>query len=376
MLTTLLLTCVYASSLFGSDKLKIEINTNVELLGLGYFIGFEGDGIESKTVEVGGKQVSKKDWQNYGFMLYAKYKTYAASENLAQSFSVAEHLWLDYLIAFLVQVDNAPNARLTDNIDQSYYINFSKKKDIEEARKNAKLFLEGLNGFYREVNFGQYMTDSKLYYDKAIEEVKKALPNQDFITLMEKFYKKKFDNYALIPSLTIPKSMGFGINYTLNKKTNIFNVFSAFDFQVFKDTNNLDMGFNNPERLRELSVHEFGHSFVNPVVGKLPDSVFKKTEKFFEPLKSRMAEQGYNTWKVCLYEHFVRAGEIFIAEKMGNKAEVEKLKSWYETDRQFKYIPLILPELAKFEKGKNKTYFEVVQNVMDRLTQDASGDLN
>jgi hypothetical protein len=53
-------------------KLRIEINKNVELLGIGYFIGFEGVDIETKTVEINGKKIPKKDWHNYGFWIYSE----------------------------------------------------------------------------------------------------------------------------------------------------------------------------------------------------------------------------------------------------------------------------------------------------------------
>src|SRR5688572_14340724 len=42
---------------YTNDKLRIEINRNVELLGLAYFLGFEGVDIESKTVEIDRKSV-------------------------------------------------------------------------------------------------------------------------------------------------------------------------------------------------------------------------------------------------------------------------------------------------------------------------------
>jgi hypothetical protein len=347
--------------------LRIEINKNVELLGLAYFIGFEGQGIELDTIDMGGRKVPKKDWHNYGFMLYEKYKHYAASENLGQSFAIADHLWLDYIIALLLQVDHVPNAKLTDNIDQSYYINFSKTKDANEAKQNVILFLDGLNAFSKEINFDQYMIDSKIYYDKSIEEIRDALPKQNFIDTMEKLYKTEFQTYSLIPSLTIPKGMGFGIRYELNNMTNVFNVFGALEFQSFDDLDSLKMGFDNDQRLRELSVHEFGHSFVNPIVDKLPDEVFIKTEKLFEPLKSKMEAQGYNDWKVCVYEHFVRAGEILISEQLGDKEGAEKLRKEYVQDRQFKYIPIIIPELKKFSDGKYKSYYEAIHNTMEKL---------
>ncbi len=350
-----------------STKLEIKVNINIELLGLGYFIGFEGVGIEEKTVKIDDKLVPKKEWHNYGYKIYQQYSRFATSANLAKCFSVADHLWLDYLTAFLLQVENVPNAQLTDAVNENYYINFSKGKDIHEARKNAKIFLDGLNAFAVEIDFDDYLSNSKEYYNKVIEEVEIGIPNKDFIKVMELFYDKEFDNYLLVPSLTIPKGMGFGILNTNNNETKIFNVFGALDFQEFDRKDNLKMGFLNPTKLRELSVHEFGHSFVNPVVFELPDNIFSETEKLFKPLKTAMENQGYNTWKVCVYEHFVRAGEIIIAQKLGKNNEAKKLLLEYQEKRQFKYLPQILSELRKYDKREYKSYFETVQKVMEQL---------
>jgi hypothetical protein len=68
-----------AQKSIGSSKLTIDFNYNVELLGLAYFIGFEGVDIENKTVEVNGNTIPKKEWHKYGFHLYEQYKKYAAS---------------------------------------------------------------------------------------------------------------------------------------------------------------------------------------------------------------------------------------------------------------------------------------------------------
>ena len=348
-----------------SDKLQITINKNIELLGLGYFIGFEGIDIDKKTVEIDGEIIPKKDWHNYGFKIYEQYKSFATSDNLAKSFSVADHLWLDYLTAFLLQVNDVPNAQLSNSIHEKYYINFSKEKDIQEAKKNAQIFLEGLNAFAKEIKFDSYLSSSKEYYTKVIQEVKTSIPNKNFIKEMELFYDKVFDKYLLIPSLTIPKGMGFGIKATKDKNTVVYNVFGALDFQEFDNNKKLVMGFSNEKKLRELSIHEFGHSFVNPVVAELPGEFFKNTEHLFKPLKSAMSDQGYNTWKACVYEHFVRAGEILIAEKLGENTK--ELTKEYEQTRQFKYIPEILFELKKYNDGLYKSYYEAIEKAMEKL---------
>ena len=182
---------------------------------------------------------------------------------------------------------------------------------------------------------------------------------------MELFYDKVFDKYLLIPSLTIPKGMGFGIKATKDKNTVVYNVFGALGFQKFDNNEKLIMGFSNEIKLRELSIHEFGHSFVNPVVAQLPDSLFINTAHLFEPLKGAMSDQGYNTWKACVYEHFVRAGEILIAEKLGENTK--ELTKEYEETRQFKYILEILFELKKYDDGFYKSYYEAVEKAMEKL---------
>jgi len=373
-LSILLLLTTCATISFGSNgkpnkKLRIEINKNVELLGIGYFIGYESVDIETKTVEINGKRIPKKDWHNYGFWVYEKYKKFGTSENLGKSFAVADHLWLDYLISLLLQVDDFPYAKLKESIDQAYYINFSKTKDLQEAKKNVTIFLDGMNEFYKEIGLDKYFIETDKYYKKAIDEINSVLPKQDFIGAMEKFYKKEFDAYILIPSLTIPKGMGFGIRYTADKRTRVLNVFGSLDFQEFLNTTELKMGFANEKKLRELSVHEFGHSFVNPEVNKLPKEKLSQTESLFEPLKSGMGDQGYNTWKVCVYEHFVRAGEIMIAEKLGDTEGVKGLHAEYEQERKFVYIPAILVELKKYDKGTYKTYYDAVLGAMGELAK-------
>ncbi|MBO0329699.1 DUF4932 domain-containing protein [[Muricauda] lutisoli] len=340
-----------------SSKLDIELKKNIELLGIGYFIGFEGIDIENKTVEVDGKTIPKKEWHTYGFEIYQQFEPYQNSDNLLKAFSVADHLWLDYLTAFLLQLDDVPNAKINDSLDVGYYLNFSKDKNPEEALKNAQIFLEGMNGFAQEIDLDSYMENAKPYYVQAKKEILTTLSDNGFITAMEEFYKNEFDSYRLIPSLTIPKGMGFGIK----SDDVIYSVFGAVDFQHFENPENLDMGFANLDKLSELTIHEYGHSFVNPVVADQPNELFNKSEHLFTAIKSVMANQGYNTWKACLYEHFVRAGEIIIAEKMGNLERAERLRYNYINKRSFKYIPDILNALKKYDRGAYDNYSEAVK---------------
>lgn len=357
-----------------TKSIDIEINSNIELLGLAYFISFESDGIETDTIKFHDKNILKKDWHNYGYSQFKKFGSFASSSNLTKSFEVADHLWLDYLYNLLLQVELFPNARITDDIELSYYKDFSESGDKVEAREKAQIFLDGLNEFYKEIDFKNYIKDNSVFYEKAIKEVKMGTPDHSFIELNETFYKTEFNRYVLIPSLTTPKGMGFGLRYTRQGKVNVFNVFGAFDYQSIDDSSNIEMGFDNKERLNELSAHEFGHSFVNPVIDEVPTDLINRTENLFESIKLSMSDQGYNTWKVCINEHFVRAGEIFLWNKLGDFETSNRLKQEYINNRNFIFIPNILVELENYDKGEHSSYLETVKVSLEKLIDQATGD--
>lgn len=365
------ITCfAYVERIDSGKSIKVEINKNVELLGFAYFLVFEGKDLENSNeiVAVNGEQISEKDWYSYGFEFYQKYKSFSENKNLAKAFEIADHLWLDYIISLLVQLDDFPNAILSENIEENYFIRFSKREDMKEAKENVAAFLDGLNQFYAEVDFDSYLSASEVYYDNVRKQVEERLPADNFIPTMEKFYQKEFDSYTLIPSLTIPTGMGFGIRYSSAGKMKIYNVFGALALQSFKDKSQLlDMGFGNEDRLRELSTHEFGHSFVNPVIDQIPRELIDESEKLFDPIKNDMTGQNYGNWKSCLYEHFVRAGEVIIARNLGNTEDAENLKKWYIEGRKFIYLPIIIEELEDYNKSQKITYKQAVKDTMKKL---------
>ena len=345
-------------------QFEVRINANVELLGFVYFLGYEG--AQSETVSY-----SEKDRKRYayGIDLYKQYKSFAGSKHLATAIGFAQDIWLDYFINLLIQLEDFPNAKLTDAIDPAYYRRFSSHGDLAEAKRNASAFIEAMNGLYREVDFGAYLTKNRALYANATSQVAGGLPEDRFLSTMEAFYEGHFESYTLVPSLTIPAGMGFGARYGSGGDAHAFHVFGTFAIQQWNDSTRIDMGFADQKHLLELSTHEFGHSFANPHVDRLPEPLIVETGPLFDPVKSAMAPQGYTTWKACLYEHFVRAGEVVIARKLGHHEDAERLRKHYISDRKFIYLDTLLIELDKYNATGKGTYQQAVETAMLRLRE-------
>lgn len=375
LLITLFITCALLAQTYTlshhqiSDKLSLRFNKNVEFLGFCYFLLYESQNIESKKLLIDNQVIPKKEWHTYGYRFYKKYQQYSNNKHAQKALSIAHHLWLDYLLNLLLQVDDFPNAILSPSIHQNAYIRFSKSKNPEEAREMASSFLSEMNQFYNAVNFERYLTENEIYYSTTLQEIRSILTQEKFIERMEVFYKHEFQSYSLVPSLTIPKGMGFGLRHS---KDDIFNVFGAFTQQSLQQDTPLQMGFQDTVQLREFSIHEFGHSFVNTIIPKPSKAYIDSTRSLMEPIDSAMRSQGYEDWPAVLDEHIVRASEIMISRQSATNEETERLTNEYLNTRKFIYIPRILRFL---EYAANNPDYSFQSAILDAL-QSLKGYIN
>lgn len=350
--------------------ISVEVNKNIELLGAMYFLKYEGPELASSPggFELNGRFIPRKEWYSFGWHIYNEYKVHAQNPHLVRATDlVINGIFLDYLSGLLIQLENFPNATMKENIDDRYFIRFSKNGDPIEAANNAGMFIESMNNLYRDLDFDKYFKTYEGQYQNMMNQVKVGLPSQDFIPAMEAFYQNSFYSYTLIPSLTLPTGIGFGPNFSDENGENIFNVFGPLWLQKFENLDSLDMGFGDSGRLRELSTHEFGHSFVNPVLDSMPKNLIRKTKSLFSPIKKKMTEQNYPNWEYCLDEHFVRAGEIIIARNLNNHEEAANLERDYINNRGFIYLSTIVNELENYHSNKLITYKEAVEKTMSKL---------
>lgn len=126
-----------------------------------------------------------------------------------------------------------------------------------------------------------------------------------------------------MPSLTVPSGMAFGLRGENRGENRVYNLFGPF--AVPDTAAAIHLGYDDPQHILGLSIHEFGHSFANPVVAALPDSLIQSKIALFAPIHEAMDNQGYPTWKSCVTGHFVRAGEVIIARRMGRIKAAEDL---------------------------------------------------
>lgn len=104
----------------------------------------------------------------------------------------------------------------------------------------------------------------------------------------------------------------------------------------------------------DMVLHEFGHSFVNPLMDKYEKKIEKLKEKYFsKKLKSDAKNEGYSEWKYVFNELLLRATTIKITEKNFGKDKANELIE-YEKSVGFGLVENIIEILRLYENNRDK----------------------
>ncbi|MCE5271469.1 DUF4932 domain-containing protein [bacterium] len=266
---------------------------------------------------------------------------------------LSKGFWLDAMLTLPVYCSAFPQASLEADPGEAFFLRASGGQGVEAGRALIDKFLQDLNSFYREAEVDQYLTANDSLYRGVLAEVRKNLPPQRLICVMERYYRTENPGYTLIPSPLLPFSNGFGLRRMTDRGPLAFNIFGP---QVSpSDKERFRFGYDAPESIDELCVHEFGHSFVNPCT-ESPASrdAIDKYAFLYEPLETVMRQQGYTNWWVCVTEHLVRLGEIRISYALGDPERAERIRNRHVKDRKFIYLPVLEDRIVAYESSPER----------------------
>lgn len=110
-----------------------------------------------------------------------------------------------------------------------------------------------------------------------------------------------------------------------------------------------------PDNLPEfcnLLLHEFGHSYINPLTEQNINEVYS-CSNLFDPIKENMNRQAYGSWDFCVNEHVVRSVTyIILNEIFGAGVSQHYLKQDIAND--FIFIDELSERLGEYESNRNK----------------------
>lgn len=213
--------------------------------------------------------------------------------------------------------------------------------------ETAISFLEALHKFSEDTDFSSFLKSHEELYRVTAERMNSLIQKKRIPEWFEKYFGKQSGiDFIVVPAL-VNGGCCYGPSATLqNEKKEVYSVIGIWQM----DKKGLPV-FNDD--LTSTIVHEFSHSYVNPLVDKQIGEFKKSGGKIFPLVKDIMQKQAYPTWQIIIYESVVRACCIrySLAIKETKAAEDE---IGYNKENGFIWTGELVALLDKYEKQRDK----------------------
>ncbi|QHT71561.1 DUF4932 domain-containing protein [Rhodocytophaga rosea] len=342
IITSWLLLCLSESVTAQEKKIIVEVRKNIELLSTlnnqisaTFLKDSLADSYLYKTT-----RLMRLNYEH--FQSFKEHPAVTATQQLADKIGTGVYLLGLYYEEFPQLKQKQPISEL---ILQAIHPN----KDSANYLVNA--YFKQVVQFYHDTHFEQYFLSNQPLYQLAVNEVKQNLPSSRFIPTMEAYYGMKKNSYYIVVMPSFKSGWGMAWELDDKGKKDAFNIVAPLQEQVLgKDKQVLEAGFNNSHEIRNLSVHEFGHSFVNQLTMRSP---FAAQINGYKHLFKPVPNQGqYSDWETIFNEHVVRAAEVRIALELGQAKESKRLQEAY---KDWIYLTHFIEQLTYYEHNR-RTY--------------------
>lgn len=221
--------------------------------------------------------------------------------------------------------------------------------DLDPRWHGAKVraFIAALRSFVVDTHFEDFLKPQQALYDVTDRRLREYVrTNLDLA-----WYTRFFGAHSPVRFIIIPGLVNGGPSYgaSLTMKDGVKELYAIPGvWQV--DADGLPIFTGN---FLDTTVHEFIHSYSNPLVDKYYPQMEKAGNQFFQIVSESMHRQAYGDGKALLYESMVRAATIrYIYEHQGSEAA----RRAEETERanSFLWIGGLCELLAKYEKSREK----------------------
>ena len=198
-------------------------------------------------------------------------------------------------------------------------------------------FLQALRDFAVESDFVDFFERNQEFYLAIENRTKDTLGDMTPATL-ENYYGAKQNSHSII---IVPLLGGVGYGPRVERGDSSLDIYNIMGPQKLEEGL---PDFGTVEYFRSIVWHEFGHSFVNPIVFAHTEEV-AKYESLYDSVKDLMSRQGYNDWTTAVCEHLVEAVVTRImCLELSEEASIKQMES--RISRGYIYVD----ELAEFLK--------------------------
>ena len=234
------------------------------------------------------------------------------------------------------------------------------------GREALDRFMMLLRDFAQKTDFINFYKDHAGVYDSMVARTWVEIGGENYVQNLEEYFGAKQHSYHIVLAPLFHPG-GFGVR--------LAHPDGAFDIYFVGGPKGSDAGmplFGGREDFWSLAMHEFGHSFVNPVTLRYRDTIAHYIE-LYEPIKEQMARQAYGTWESCVNEHIDRAATARLAFRRGG-LRARDLSLADDRNSGFIYVDRLAAKMEEYESARERyrsfaDFYPELLTVLEDLSQ-------
>jgi hypothetical protein len=308
--------------------LKSEINENVELLSIVFRLA-------------GNREYNTSNYKEYTCKVDEYFSPYRDHELIkyAKTLKIEKGISYDAVacMALALNKELNPKVRFSENLPE-------KRWDV----KSATQFVRLLKQFYEDAKCKTFFKKNKQMYANAVSQFQTVAGKIDYNWFESFFGAKNKEQFRLVVSLGVGNH-NYGPS-SINEKgeKELYAVMGTWKF------NEQGEPVYNEGNYLPVIIHEFCHSFVNPLLAKYNDDFRESGKQIFKAVEFEMTQaQAYGSWDIMLNEALVRAAVIqyYISKEANNKQLQAMVRN--ENKKGFIWIKGLVGELSNYQKQRS-----------------------
>ncbi|HET6203182.1 MAG TPA: DUF4932 domain-containing protein [Planctomycetota bacterium] len=217
--------------------------------------------------------------------------------------------------------------------------------DARWSAEEARAFVGLLRAFSRESGFPEFFAAHAGLYRKTEERLRALLAARLDVGWFDAFFgAKPGATFRVIPGLLFG-GCNYGVGVRLpDGREEVLPSIGCWKWD----------GEGVPlfgEEVLPTVVHEFSHSYANPLVDLHAEALERSGERIFPTVSAVMRPQAYGTWRAVLYESLVRASVVrYLTAHEGKGAAAKEVDE--DGKRGFAWVGDLAALLAEYERDR------------------------
>ncbi len=314
----------------GNAQIKVEVSETVELMA----ILSRTAGFREYCMDLGGKYT--KDTEEW-FSPLKDHPVIAYYQGLRAKHGIS--------------YDAVMNMAINLEADGRKVSMIGNKNSLERRWRevDTDTFLIRLNQFYNDSRFHDFYTQHRPFYESVLLTYEQ--------NVMKYFHQDWYPHfYGTEPREKFGVIIGFtngGGNYGPSRQLpgQPREVFAVCGYNIDEATGK---AFGNGIDYTATLIHEFNHSFVNPLYDANADQLGPIGEKLLRRHYRNMNNQAYRNAATVINESIVRAAVIVYMQGNGFTADEVKAEMYDQIARDFLWMPELVSAMQYYSKHRNR----------------------